>query len=253
MSDAVPPHADAMTSVEVSGMSGLAVDLTEPTRDVVVQLHVPAGRTVAVLGPNGAGKSTLLSAIAGLGHVGTGFVRFAGQTWADAHTHRPPQGRDCGYLTQEPLLFPHVNVQGNVAYGLRARHRMRRAPARQAALETLHQVGADAWAHRHVQELSGGQAARVALARALATRPSVMLLDEPFAALDVESADAMRALCADLLRHTTTVIATHDVRDVRQLADDVLVLEQGRVVEHATAATWCDAPGSDFGRRFCAG
>lgn len=243
-----------------SRASGVQLDarIVIPERGVDVRLSVSAGQTCALIGPNGAGKSTVLSSMAGIGPRGDVDVRLHADahatTWADATSGQsiPAHARDCGYLTQNPLLFPHLSCLDNVAYGLRARHHLNRRSARAGASDALQLVGMDAFATRMPHELSGGQAARVALARALAPRPSVMLLDEPFAALDIDAAHDMRQLCAELLDATTTLIATHNVRDVRALADTVAVIESGHVAEWGSAARILDVPTSSFTHRFVA-
>ena len=207
-----------------------------PGRDVDVRIELRPGTTTAVIGPNGAGKSTLVAAIAGTLGRTPSHVEVRGQEWDGPGVYLPAHRRHCGYLAQEALLFPHLSGVDNVAYPFRARAGLARRSARRAAWETLERVGAAQWADKGVAQLSGGQAARIALARAIAIRPDVMLLDEPFAALDVESAAEMRQACADVLAGVTTVLVTHHVQDVRVLADDVVVLETGRVCHRAAAA-----------------
>ncbi|WP_314292086.1 ATP-binding cassette domain-containing protein, partial [Arachnia propionica] len=150
---------------------------------------------------------------------------------------------------QQPLLFPHLDVLGNVAYGPRAQ-RLRRDEARALALEMLERLDAADLASRRPDELSGGQAARVALARALATRPRAMLIDEPFAAVDVEYTPRLRVAVKAALAEVgcPCIIVTHDPADVAALADDVAVLENGRIVEHGPVAEVMASPGSSFGK-----
>jgi molybdate transport system ATP-binding protein len=203
-------------------------------------LDVAPGETLALVGPNGAGKSTCVQVIAGLLPLDRGELRL-GATRLDAPAARifvPPEHRRLGYLPQQPLLFPHLSVRDNVAYGLWTRGTGRGA-ARAAAAHWLQRVGLGEFGSRRPHELSGGQGQRVALARALATAPQVLLLDEPLAAVD---ASARLLLRQELQRHLAAfpgprVIVTHDAVDAFVLADRIAVLEQGRIVQVGTAAT----------------
>lgn len=186
-----------------------------------VGLTVAASEIVAILGPSGSGKSTLLGEIAGVIPTPAGRVLVDG---ADV-TDRPIHARGVGLIFQEPLLFPHLDVAANIAYGLR-RHGVTRAAAAQRAGELLAWLGLAGYEHRRVSELSGGQAQRVALARALAPEPAVLCLDEPFSALD---ADLRRRLVADvsaMLREAgvAAVHVTHDEDEAHAIADRVIEL-----------------------------
>lgn len=209
-----------------------------------VGLAVPPGRVLALLGPNGAGKSTALRALAGLVRLDDGHVRLAGRVLDDAHgVVVAPEDRGVGVVPQDSALFPHLSALENVAFGLRARGTPRR-PARARAQAWLDRVGlADLCAARP-GELSGGQAQRVALARALAPEPGLLLLDEPLSALDAGTRLEVRA---DLARHLTTftgctVLVTHDPVDAMVLADEVVVVEDGRVVQRGAPADVASAP-----------
>jgi molybdate transport system ATP-binding protein len=224
-------------------------------RGVDVEFSIAAGEVLAVLGPNGAGKSTALHVIAGLVRPDTGMVRLGDRVLTDTESgvFVPTHARRVGLLLQDALLFPHLDVAANVAFAPRSGHAKRpRREARATAAHWLDQVDAAGFADRMPRQLSGGQAQRVALARALAADPDVLMLDEPLAGLDVSTATAMRKL----LRHTlsrdgrSAVLITHDVLDVLTLADRVLVLEAGRVVETGSAASVLAAPRSHFGARF---
>jgi molybdate transport system ATP-binding protein len=165
----------------------------------------------------------------------------------------PTHARRIGLLLQDALLFPHLSVAANVAFAPRSGHRKRtRREARAAAEHWLAQVDAAGLADRMPRQLSGGQAQRVALARALAADPEVLLLDEPLAGLDVSAAAAMRKLLRNTLSRDgrSALLITHEVLDVLTLADRVLVLESGRVVETGSAASVLAAPRSHFGARF---
>lgn len=231
----------------------LLVYVRHPERDVDVQLNLSASRTLALIGPNGSGKSTVMATIAGTIPSPPSSVRVGTNVWQDSSRWLPAHQRDCAYLAQNPLLFPHMTCLDNVAYGLRARAGLPKRVARREAGSFLERVGAQAWGTRYPTQLSGGQATRVALARALATRPSVVLLDEPFAALDVDSAHEMRQLCTDLLADTPTIIATHSVADVRALAQDVAILGKGRLVDSMDVDEFLTTPISKFAHRFVHG
>ncbi|WP_370250590.1 ABC transporter ATP-binding protein [Nocardioides sp.] len=210
---------------------GLRCDVVVPGR-LRAALDLPPGEVVAVLGPNGAGKSTLLHAVAGLlGDVGP--VEVAGRRWSGAG--RPPvlvPDRRLGMAFQGQLLFPHLTALENVAFGLRTRGAST-AEAAATARDWLARFGIEDLAGRRPRQLSGGQAQRVALARALAPGPSLLLLDEPFAGLDVGVATALRA---DLVRHlapleAVTLVVTHDAVDAAVLASRILVVQDGEVVQ----------------------
>jgi len=194
-----------------------------------VHLDVPPGSLTAVLGRSGCGKTTLLRIVAGFEHPDAGTVALDGQPVADL----PPERRRIGYVSQEGSLFPHLTVAANIAFGLPRRARR----ARQRVPELLGLVGLDAGlADRHPHQLSGGQQQRVALARALAPRPRLVLLDEPFAALDAELRDSTRRAVAEALdaAGTTGVLVTHDQAEALSMAGQVAVLDAGRVRQVAS-------------------
>ncbi|WP_239003696.1 sulfate/molybdate ABC transporter ATP-binding protein [Nocardia panacis] len=219
-----------------------------------MELTAAAGEVLAVLGPNGAGKSTLLNVIAGLLRPDAGYVRLGGRMLTDVAgaVAVPPHRRGISLLAQDSLLFPHLTVAQNVAFGPRSGG-MRAAGARVVAREWLAAVDAVELAGRRPAQLSGGQAQRVALARALAVRPDLILLDEPMAALDVAVAPAMRALLRRVLRGTEAtcgaVLVTHDIIDALTLADRLVVIEAGRVVESGPVSTVLARPRSGFAAR----
>ncbi len=209
------------------------------------------GEVVAVLGPNGAGKSTLLDVLAGLLRPDEGHLVVDGRTLVDKSTFVPPYERRVGLLSQDPLLFPHLTALGNVAFGPRALGAGRRA-AEERARALLSEVDLLPLAGSRPRALSGGQQQRVALARALATDPALLLLDEPFAALDVDAAPALRGLVRRILRAnagTQVVLVTHDPLDALVLADRVLVLGDGRIVEQGPTKTVLSAPRTPFTAR----
>lgn len=235
-------------------MSGLDLSVTVEDRDVDVDLSVAPGEVLALLGPNGAGKSTVLHVVAGLVRPDSGSVRVGDRTLTDAgaHAHVDTHARRVGLLMQDPLLFPHLSVATNVAFGARAGKRLVRKSSRAAAAHWLAEVGASEWADRKPRQLSGGQAQRVALARALAADPEVLLLDEPLSGLDVGVATAMRKVLRRVLglNGRSSILVTHDLLDVVTLADRVIVLDAGRIVEAGPTATVLAAPRSGFGARF---
>jgi molybdate transport system ATP-binding protein len=230
----------------VSAADYFAVDAGLAARGVRLTVAVAEGETLAVMGPNGAGKSTLFGLCAGLLRPDAGSVALAGRTLADARgTWVPPHRRGVALLAQEPLLFPHLSVLENVAFAPRAAGAPR-SEARAAAGRWLLEVDAADLASRRPAQLSGGQGQRVAIARALAAEPQVLLLDEPFAALDVAAAPALRRLLRRVLADRTALVVTHEPLDAHLLADRVVVLESGRVAESGPTAELLDRPRSRF-------
>lgn len=186
-----------------------------------VSLHVDDGEVVALLGPSGSGKSTLLRVIAGLVPPDEGTVELAGRDLARVPTHR----RGIGMVFQDDQLFPHRDVAGNVGFGLEMAGID--APTRTRTVsDLLSLVGMQGFEHRQVTELSGGEAKRVALARALAPEPAVLLLDEPLTGLDRELHDRLVVEVAEILRRTATtaVWVTHDRSEAEAVADRIVQL-----------------------------
>ena len=211
-----------------------------------MSLAADPGDVVAVIGPNGAGKTTLLRALAGLLPLDAGTVTCDGVTWAGAGTSTPPQQRDIGMVFQQHLLFPHLDALDNVAFGPRNRGGGRRE-ARRVAHEWLERVGVGALSDRRPHQLSGGQAQRVAIARTLATDPTLLLLDEPLAALDVSVAMALRF---ELARHLAdfggvSILVTHDAIDTMTIANRVVVLDEGRIAQAGTPDEVAQRPRTD--------
>lgn len=233
-------------------MSSLHLRATVAARGVDLELDVAEGETTAILGPNGAGKSTLLQLVAGLVPPDDGIVRLGEDVLTDtaARTAVPVHARGIATLAQETLLFPHMTARTNVAFAPRSSGADRRT-ARAVADRWLDAVGASHLAERRPAQLFGGQAQRVAIARALAADPRLLLLDEPLAALDVDTAPAIRRLLRTVLRENgrTALIVTHDLLDVVALADTVAVVDGGRVVERGSVADVLTAPRSEFGAR----
>jgi len=197
-----------------------------------VDLDVPGGTLTAVLGPSGCGKTTLLRAVAGFVRPDSGTVLVDNQVLVAPGTDVPPERRGIALVPQEGSLFPHLDVAGNVAFGL---PREQRRGSRRVA-EVLELVGLAGYAKRRPDELSGGQQQRVALARALAPDPRLVLLDEPFSALDAGLRGAIRADVRTALAATgaTAVLVTHDQDEALSMADTVAVMDDGVVRMHAT-------------------
>ena len=208
----------------------LLFDAQVAQRNFDVQIEVEDGTHVAVLGRNGSGKSTLLSILAGVLRPDSGRAFLGDKMLFDIPKWTAPHTRGVSLLSQEPLLFPHKTVAQNTAFGPLAKHVPRGEAARLAA-HWLDEVGMTEFSSRRPGELSGGQAQRVAVARALAAQPELLLLDEPMAALDVAVAPALRRVLRRVLEGQTTLIVTHDLVDAALLSDYVIVLEDGRVAE----------------------
>jgi sulfate transport system ATP-binding protein len=195
-----------------------------------VGLDIRSGELLALLGPSGSGKTTLLRAIAGLEAVDAGSIRFGD---VDA-THLSVQERRVGFVFQHYALFRHMTVLDNVTFGLRMRKRRTRPPkneVRRRGLELLDLVQLKGFENRYPSQLSGGQRQRVALARALAIEPSVLLLDEPFGALDAKVRRELRAWLRQLHDEIgyTTIFVTHDESEAQELADRVVTMSEGRI------------------------
>ncbi len=214
-----------------------------------VDLEVPAGTITAVLGPSGCGKTTLLRILAGFDLPDAGVVRIGGEAVAGNGTAVPAHRRHVGLMPQEGALFPHLSVAGNIAFGL---GRPSRNGTRSAIEHWLAVVGLEDKADARPHELSGGQQQRVALARALAARPKVLLLDEPFAALDAGLRVRVREDIATILRSagTTALLVTHDQAEALSLADSVALLMAGSVAQHAAPAEVYARPATLAAARF---
>jgi ABC-type sulfate/molybdate transport systems ATPase subunit len=240
-------------------MTGLAVRLRRRagafTLDVALELGAEA---LAIVGPNGAGKTTLLLSILGELPADDGQVVLAGQTLFDgaAAIDVPPEERRIAYLPQDYALFPHLTAVQNVAFALACRQEGRPVKGglqrRAQALEWLERLGGQSYADRLPATLSGGERQRVALARALATDPRALLFDEPFAALDVEARDEVRAYLRARLAELKlpALIVTHDRADVDALGAAAVVLEGGRVVQRGTLAELRAHPATAYVARF---
>jgi len=208
--------------------TGLSVEMTVSDRNVELAFQVKHGHTLALLGPNGSGKSTALAVLAGWLIPDIGKANFNGTVLFDRpavdkkpHIWVPAAQRQIGYLAQQHRLFPHLSAAENIMYGMGRAGITGRKARREKAEQWLDRVGLSRFGSRKPHQLSGGQAQRVAIARVLASGPVLVLLDEPFAALDVKAAPAFRRLLAEVLHGLTVVLVTHDQQDVDILADEV--------------------------------
>jgi sulfate/thiosulfate transport system ATP-binding protein len=208
-----------------------------------ISIEAPDGKLTALLGPSGSGKSTLLRVIAGLEVPDSGTIVVSG---TDA-TRLPPQKRGIGFVFQHYAAFKHMTLRDNVAFGLK----IRKKPKEQIKAkvdELLHLVGLDGFHDRYPNQLSGGQRQRMALARALAVEPSVLLLDEPFGALDANVRADLRAWLRRLHEQVpvTTVLVTHDQEEAMELADRIVLLRDGRISQVGPPRELYDNPADDF-------
>src|SRR5271168_1301584 len=208
-----------------------------------VDFVVPAGSLTALLGPSGSGKSTLLRTIAGLDQPDTGTVTIGGRDV----TRVPPQRRGIGFVFQHYAAFKHMTVRDNVAYGLKIR-KQPKAEIKAKVDNLLEVVGLSGFQSRYPNQLSGGQRQRMALARALAVDPEVLLLDEPFGALDAKVREDLRAWLRRLHDevHVTTVLVTHDQAEALDVADRIAVLRDGRIEQVGSPTAVYDTPANAF-------
>jgi len=212
-----------------------------------VDLHIETGELLALLGPSGSGKTSLLRIIAGLETADEGAVSFHGQDATDTHA----RDRQVGFVFQHYALFGHLTIFENVAFGLRVRPRRQRPSEREIAKKVqtlLELVQLDWLADRYPHQLSGGQRQRIALARALAVEPRVLLLDEPFGALDARVRQELRRWLRRLHDevHVTSVFVTHDQEEALEVADRVVVMNHGRIEQIGTPAEVYDHPATPF-------
>ena len=208
-----------------------------------VSIEVPDGSLTALLGPSGSGKSTLLRAIAGLEDLDAGEVTINGE---DA-TRKPPQQRGVGFVFQHYAAFKHMTVYDNVAFGLKIR-KWKKPETSERVHELLQLVQLDGLAGRFPSQLSGGQRQRMALARALAVEPQVLLLDEPFGALDAKVRKDLRTWLRNLHEemHVTTIFVTHDQEEAMDVAGQLVVMNEGRVEQSGSADDLYDHPANEF-------
>jgi sulfate/thiosulfate transport system ATP-binding protein len=227
-------------SIRISGVSKRFGDFVALRN---IDLNIPTGELTALLGPSGGGKSTLLRIIAGLELSDTGTVEIEGN---DA-TRLPAQKRNVGFVFQHYAAFRHMTVAQNVGFGLRIRKRPKKEIAAKVA-ELLELVHLPQFANRLPSQLSGGQRQRMALARALAIEPSVLLLDEPFGALDAKVRKELRSWLRRLHDevHVTTVFVTHDQEEALEVADQIVVINDGAIEQVGSPDDLYDRPASEF-------
>ncbi len=206
-------------------------------------LTIEDGELLSLLGKSGSGKSTLLRLIAGLDRPSSGSISLGQETLAGKNTFVRPEQRNIGLVPQGCDLFPHLNVRRNISYGLR---RWSRSERSLRVEELLEQVGLGGFEKRLPHELSGGETQRIALARALAPKPRLLLLDEPFSNLDVELRETLRTLTADLLRMqgTTAIFVTHHSDDAFSISDRVAAMQGGRILQAAPTREIWQTPAS---------
>ena len=231
-------------SIEIRNVSKQFGDF-QALRDV--SLDIQSGELIALLGPSGCGKTTLLRIIAGLETPDVGSIHFSGEDTTDVHVRE----RNVGFVFQHYALFRHMTVFENVAFGLRVKPRSQRpseAQIREKVMSLLKLVQLDWIAERFPSQLSGGQRQRIALARALAVEPKVLLLDEPFGALDAKVRKELRRWLRHLHDelHVTSIFVTHDQEEALEVADRVVVINQGRIEQEGTPQQVWDNPATPF-------
>ena len=231
-------------SIEIRNVSKQFGDF-QALRDV--NLDIKSGELIALLGPSGCGKTTLLRIIAGLETADVGTIHFSGEDTTDVHVRE----RNVGFVFQHYALFRHMTVFENVAFGLRVKPRKERpseAQIREKVMNLLKLVQLDWIADRYPSQLSGGQRQRIALARALAVEPKVLLLDEPFGALDAKVRKELRRWLRRLHDelHVTSIFVTHDQEEALEVADRVVVINKGKIEQEGTPQQVWDNPASPF-------
>ncbi len=205
-----------------------------------LSLSIAAGQVTCLLGPSGCGKSTTLRMIAGVEQPDTGRILIDGAAVSDGPLFLPPEARSMGLMFQDFALFPHLSVEGNIAFGLRG---PRDEKTRRVA-ELLEKVNLPGFAKKHPHELSGGEQQRVALARALAPRPRIMLMDEPFSGLDNRLRDGIRDTTLDVLKEegAAVLLVTHEPDEAMRMADEIALMRGGRIVQRGAPYNVYNAP-----------
>jgi molybdate transport system ATP-binding protein len=230
-------------------MLDVALETHFETFQLNLAFKAQAGQTTVLLGESGAGKSTVLRLLAGLQTPHKGHIMLDGMTYFDSiqHIAIPPQRRPFGYVFQDYVLFPHLSVYENVAFGLRAQH-LARQIIHQRVTEVLERVNLTEFEQRLPSQISGGQQQRVAIARALALRPQLLLLDEPLAALDVQTRREVRQELRHILRDigVTTLLVTHQYLDAVLFGDQILVLDQGQLIQQGEQRELHEHPRSSY-------
>jgi iron(III) transport system ATP-binding protein len=248
VADGAPPAADA-APVGAAGdglvVRGLSHRYGAVTVVDAVTLAVPRGEVHCLMGPSGCGKTTTLRLIAGLERLQRGSIELAGRLLAAPGLMLPPESRQIGLMFQDLALFPHLTVEENVAFGLR---RLDAATRRQRVAALIAMVGMGRHAHKYPDQLSGGEQQRIALARALAPRPQLMLLDEAFSALDASLRAEIRTDSLEILREqgVPTLLVTHDPEEAIVAGDRVHVMQAGRLVQSGPAEALYKHPANGF-------
>ncbi|MGQ9855224.1 MAG: ABC transporter ATP-binding protein [Fervidobacterium sp.] len=197
-----------------------------------INFNVEEGEIVCILGESGSGKSTLLRLISGLEIPQQGSIKIAGRTMVDSVTFVPPEKRNIGFVFQDYVLFPHLNVSQNILFGVREKNKSKREEILHKMLKMLK---IEELKDRYPYQLSGGQQQRVALARALAMDPSLVLLDEPFSNLDATLQESIRREIKDIIKSTgkTCIFVSHDKEDAIELADKIAIIYKGEIIFYA--------------------
>lgn len=218
-------------------------DKTPVVHDVNIQLK--DGEIGCLLGPSGCGKTTLLRAIAGFEPVAKGEVRLHNQVISSADTHLAPEQRNIGMVFQDYALFPHLNITDNITFGIR---KQSSAAKKQRVKELLELVNLPGYEKRYPHELSGGQQQRIALARALAPRPRLLLLDEPFGSQDIELREMLAREVRDILKREgmTAILVTHDQQEAFVMADNIGVLQEGKLQQWGSGYELYYQPDNQF-------
>lgn len=217
-----------------------------------VSLTLQQGDILSLLGPSGCGKTTLLRIIAGFEQPDRGTVTIAGRVVTGANRWLPPEQRDVGMVFQDYALFPHLNVEKNIAFGLQHAQKKSTGNIKQRVAEVLTLVGLSGYESRYPHELSGGQQQRVSLARALAPHPALVLLDEPLSNLDVQVRQRLRQELRDIIKAagTSAIFVTHDQEEALAISDWVAVMQQGRLEQFGTPEDIYQHPASRFVAEF---
>ncbi|MHB8511054.1 MAG: sulfate/molybdate ABC transporter ATP-binding protein [Actinomycetota bacterium] len=212
-------------------------------RHIDATLDIEQGSPLVLVGPNGAGKTTILRAITGLERIESGTISSNGIVFDSHEEWVPPERRRIGYVPQQRFLFPHLSVLDNVAFATRNRS---------LANQWITRAGLQSFSDRKPTSLSGGEAARVALARALASNPSILLLDEPLAALDATSKSEMRSFLKEVLRtfEGVTIVVTHDPLEALSTASEIAVLEAGSITQRGAVREIVERPRTSYIARF---
>lgn len=212
-----------------------------------VTFHIEKGKLIGLLGPSGGGKTTILRMLAGLEQPDSGEIRFNGE----AVNHLPPQERNIGFVFQNYALFRHMNVYDNIAFGLTVK-KWKKPQIAARVKELLELTGLSGLERRYPNQLSGGQRQRVAFARALAPEPELLLLDEPFAAIDAKVRKELRAWLKETIRRVgiTTVFVTHDQEEAMEVADEIMIIQGGRLEQKGAPLHIYSVPETPFVAHF---